>query len=298
MKSPTLVGMLVIGGLVAGAQGVSAQAVCSAPHSSPTLAGSGAGGALPPGAAWLQLSVYAQDATETFDPRGERKAFVTGAEFRTRSVFLTGALGLVRGLEVWAQVPVHRLSVDGRGGRSDGDGVGDVRLATRFGAELVGLDLPVALRVGVKVPGSEFPVDARLLPLSEGQTDVEASLEAGHLFSGRSLYVVGWIGVRWRGENTTADRTPGDELFLHGALGGAAGEWTMELAVAGLRGRAPEALGFRLANEGRRLVQLVPTVGRTVGPGHLEFTVQAPLAGRNLPAAPGFSLGYRLTRGS
>lgn len=273
--------------------GASAQAVCSAPHSSPMLSQSGAIRTLEPGSGWLQLSLYGQNATESFNPLGERKTFVAGNRFRTRSAFVTGAVGVVRGLEIWGQVPVHRLSVEGPAGSSRGNGVGDVRLAARVGSEMLGLELPIAVRAGVKLPGGDFPVDARLLPLTEGQTDIEVSVETGHAFSTLPVYAVGWLGHRWRAENATADREPGDEWFGHAAVGAGVGAFSFELGVDVLRGGAPSAQGFSLDNERRRLVLLVPTVGYDVGPGRFEATLQSPLSGRNLPAATGLSLGYR-----
>jgi hypothetical protein len=257
------------------------------------LSQSGAVQTLAPGAGWVQLSAYGQNATESFNPEGTRQPFVTGAEFRTRSAFVTAAVGVAWGAELWAQVPIHDLSVEGPGGGSRGEGVGDIRVAARIGSELFGLFVPVALRAGIKVPGSDFPVDARLLPLSEGQTDIEVSLESGRSFDGLPIYVVGWAGYRWRFENETADREPGDEFFGHAAVGGGLGRFNWELGTDVLRGRAPRAQGFSLDNEQRRLVLLVPTIGYGVGPGRLEATLQHPLSGRNLPAATGLSVGYR-----
>ncbi len=272
---------------------LAAQAICSAPHSSPTLSQSGSIGTLAPGAGWVQISGYAQNATESFNPVGDRQRFVAGSEFRTRSAFVTAAAGVTPGLELWAQIPIHRLTVDGPGGASRGNGVGDVRVATRVTADLVGSSLPLALRAGAKIPGSDFPVDARLLPLSEGQTDLELSLESGRAFEALPVYLVGWLGYRWRAENATADRDPGNEWFAHAAVGGAAGRLNWEVGTDILRGEAPRAQGFTLENEGRRLVLLVPTLGYAVGPGRLEATLQSPLSGRNLPAATGLSVGYR-----
>jgi hypothetical protein len=152
---------------------VTGQAICSAPHSSPTLAQSGAIRTMPRGAGWIQLSLSGQRATEGFNPAGARQDFIGNSEFVTRSAYLTGAYGVLKGLEVWAQLPVHRLTVDGSGGSSEGSGIGDIRAALRASPALAGLEVPVALRVGVKLPGSDFPVDPRLLPLTEGQRDLE-----------------------------------------------------------------------------------------------------------------------------
>jgi hypothetical protein len=274
-----------------------AQAICSAPHSSPSLSQSGSIKTLPPGAGWLQVSVYRQQADESFNHLGNRQPFLANGQFDTRSIFLTGAVGLTRGLELWAQLPVHNLSADAAGDNSTTTGVGDIRFAGRIGSEFFGLNVPLALRAGVKVPGSEFPVDATVLPLTEGQLDFETSLESGGKLGSLPLYVTGWVGYRWRTENQEAARTPGDEAYAHAALGALTGDFLFEVAADGLWGRAPLAQGILLVGERRRLIQLIPTVGYRAGPGRLEFTSQIPVYGRNLPSGIGMTIGYRFAWG-
>jgi hypothetical protein len=158
---------------------------------------------------------------------------------------------------------------------------------------LFGWEIPVALRLGGKQPGNDFPVDARLLPLTEGQRDLEVSLESGWAHQDLPLYLVGWLGYRWRGENTGARFEPGDERFAHVAAGGAAGRLSFQLGVDALWGLSPTEQGLVLASGRRRLVQLMPTVGAALGPGTLEVTTPIPVSGRNLPAGVGISVGYR-----
>ena len=93
-----------------------AQAICSAPHSSPTLAQSGSLSTLPQGGGWIQFSAYGQRADQFFSPSGSRQSFLANSEFTTRSAFFTGAVGILDGVEIWAQVPVHNLRVQGQGG--------------------------------------------------------------------------------------------------------------------------------------------------------------------------------------
>ena len=274
-----------------------AQAICSAPHSSPTLAQSGSVRTLPAGGGWFQLSAYGQRATQSFNPNGDRQPFLANAEFNTRSVFFTGAVGVRTGLELWAQVPVHNLDVESVGGDSRTSGVGDIRMAARLGSELMGLTLPVSLRLGAKIPGSDFPVDATILPLTEGQRDWEISLESGHRVANRSTYIMGWVGYRWREENKKAAREPGDELFASLGAGGAMGRLSWQLTGDALLGGVPLAQGFPLPGDKRRLVQLLPTLGVGVGPGRLEATGQIPIWGQNLPAGVGISVGYRISWG-
>lgn len=275
----------------------SPQAICSAPHSSPTLAQSGSIRTLPKGGGWLQVSVYGQRATRFFDPNGDRQSFLAESEFDTRSLFFTGAVGITAGFELWAQAPVHYLEVESAGGDSRTSGLGDVRIAARLGPELLGLDLPLSLRLGVKVPGSGFPVDATVLPLTEGQRDWEASLESGLRLGNSPTFIVGWLGYRWREENSDAAREPGDEVFASVAVGGILDRFSWQVTGDILWGGVPLAQGFRLPGDRRRLVQVLPTLGMKVGPGQLEASAQVPVWGKNLPAGFGGSFSYRLSWG-
>ncbi len=271
----------------------SAQAICSAPHSSPMLTQSGAIRTLPAGTGWAQVSLYGQRSSEGFDPSGDRRAFLANATFSVRSVFVTGAVGLTEGVEVWLQAPVHRLSIVGEGGSSRTFGLGDVRAAMRISPAVLDVEIPVALRAGLKIPGGDFPVLATELPLSEGQIDYEVSVESGWSPEDVPVYVVGWLGYRWRTRNDDVGYDPGEERFGHLAVGGQVGVVAFEMGVDALWGGAPVESGLVLPSAARRLVQLLPTVGSDLGPGRLEVTTPIPISGRNLPAGVGVSVGYR-----
>ncbi|MGQ0814988.1 MAG: transporter [Gemmatimonadota bacterium] len=283
--------------LAAAASAPAQAVVCNGPHSSPLLTQNGSIRTLPPGTGWVQVSVLGQRYTEFFNSRGARQDFLADASFTTQSIFATAAVGVFPGLDLWAQVPAHRLAVNAASGGSESIGIGDIRIAARFGSALVGADWPIAVRAGVKIPASEFPVDATVLPLTEGQRDWELSLESGRALGLWSLYVVGWAGYRWREEHERAARRPGDELFAHAAIGASGRAFTWELGLDALRGRPPRAQGLVLESDRRRLVQLVPTAGWRVGPGTFDVATQIPLAGRNLPTGIGISFGYRTSWG-
>jgi hypothetical protein len=288
---------VALGALAFSTGSAEAQAICSAPHSSPTMAQSGSLTTLPSGAGWFQVAGYGQQAERFFGPRGSRQPFLADSEFTTRSVFMTGAVGVITGLELWAQVPFHRLQVNSAAGSSTSAGVGDIRAAVRISPEIVGLEAPFAIRFGAKIPGSNFPVDATVLPLTEGQRDWEVALESGTSLAGLGVYTMGWIAFRWREENLKTDRHPGDEFYAHLAVGGTVAGVALELAADGLWGNAPLAQGFLLEGDKRQLIQLQPTIGFQAGPGRLEANVQIPLSGQNLPIGTGFSLGYRVSWG-
>lgn len=288
--------LIVLGAILAGPRVAAGQAICSAPHSSPTLAGGGGIGTLPAGTGWIMASLLRQSSTTIFNNLTERQQFLANGRFRTTSIYLSGGVGLMRGLDLWAQAPVHRMHYEDEGGARDRAGIGDLRIALRASPALVGLRFPIAVRAGFKAPGSSFPIDATIIPLTEGQRDLEVSIESGHAFAAAPVYVMGWLGHRWRAENAAAARRPGNERFAHLAFGGTVAGTRIELAADHLFGAPPHQLGF-VVNSPRRILQLAPTVGRRVGIGELEATAVVPLVGRNLPTGPAVSVGYRIAWG-
>jgi hypothetical protein len=253
---------------------------------------------MPPGTGWIQISGYRQVSNRYFGTSGERQAFLADGEVRTSSLYLTGAMGLARGIDAWAQLPVHDVRYADQSGARTGSGLGDPRLSLRIGSDLVGARMPLAFRAGLKLPGHDFPVDATLIPLSEGQRDWELSLESGAALHRVPVYFLGWIGYRWRQVNATADRKPGNERFAHLAAGGRIGGVQAELALELLSGQPPRYLGVELTTAARRLVQLQPTLAYPAGPGAVQITALVPLVGSNLPTGPGLSAGYRFVWGA
>jgi len=272
---------------------LAAQAICSGPHAGPGRPTSGGLSTEVPGAGWVQVTFFHHGASSFFNAAGEAQTFGAGGRVETSSVFLSGAVGLVRGADAMVQLPLHRVRFsDGSGIRSR-SGVGDPRLYLRLSPELLGIEgIPVAVRSGVKLVGAEFPVDALVIPISEGQRDWEIMLEAGHVFIELPVYVRGWAGYRWREPNETVSREPGNERFAYFAAGGPLGPIGWELAIEGLSGLTPRQQGFAIPTSRRQLVQIYPTLAAAVGPGQVELGGRVPLEGRNFPTGPAVSVGY------
>ncbi len=272
---------------------LSGQAICTGPHSSPSLSQGGSITTLPPGGGWIQLSYYRQRFEQFYNQNGERQDFLASGNFLTRSVFLTASVGVFEGLDVWAQMPVHNLGVETQNSNSSSSGVGDLRFSVRMTPELFGFEAPVGLRFGSKLPAGAFPVDATVLPLTEGQRDFQMSLESGVAFDFLPVYVAGWAGYRWRGVSEVRFYDPGNETFAHLAVGGSAAALSWEIGADAYWGGAPVVAGLPLERDARRMFQIVPTIGYSIGPGTVELSAQIPVTGRNLPSGTGFGLGYR-----
>lgn len=249
----------------------------------------------PPGEGWVSVTLYHQDTRERFDQDARERPFFNGGHAVTSALYVTGALGLVEGVDVWVQVPLLRLQFDDAVRQRDRAGIGDVRLFARAAPlRPLGLSWPVAVRGGVKLPVGDFPREggAEIIPLGEGQRDWELMLELGHSFHPRPLYVTGWVGYRWREEDEELLRDYGDERFFFVQVGGTLGRLGARLQVEGLDGLTPEIEGVTLASARRELLEITPVVSWAVGPGSVEGGVRIPVHGRNLPAGETVLVGY------
>ena len=297
--TPRLLAALTVAIFSAAPASAAAQAFCSAPHSAPSLSTSGSITTLQPGTGWVLATLHRVRSNELYGSDGETLRFLGSGEATTTSVFLTGAIGVMWGVELWAQVPIHALNFDDVTGTRKRTGLGDPRVSLRVGSELFSYDVwPVSIRAGIKFPGSEFPIDVSVLPLTEGQMDYEVAVESGWSFGSLPLYALGWVGYRWRTEDAASEIKPGNERYAHLGLGGLLGSVRLEVALDALDGEAPSRSGLVLPVSARRLLQLTPTIGWSVGAGSLEIGAQIPISGRNLPTGSGVSIGYLLPWGT
>lgn len=246
-----------------------------------------------PGRGWIDVTLYHQDTREAYGVDGEVRRMFTEGHAVSTSLFVTGAIGLFRGVDAWAQVPYSRLEFTDLAGRRLRTGIGDSRLYLRVRpTEYFDVSLPLAIRGGVKAPVGDFAVNSEVIPLGDGQTDWEIMAEVGHSFHPFPAYVNGWIGYRWREKNEETLQDFGDEVFFLAQAGGNAGDVLFQLVVEGFDGGTPRIEGFEVPTASRSLFQVTPTLGYEIGPGAAKAGARIPLAGENLPAGTAFVFGY------
>lgn len=262
-----------------------------------------------PGTGWAQVQVSHQQTQDGFDREGD-VVDLTPAQEKGQSIIttarFTGALGLVRGIDAWVDVPYRRQEFNAsRTEDLTNTGFGDPRVYLRAGPSLFGIrtmPVAIALRGGVKFTSGNFNVSSEAISLSEGQRDWELLLELGKSLRPWPVYVQGWAGYRWRERNDEIGRDPGNEGLFYLAAGGSVRHFQWKLAVDGLFGETSTRLaaGTPLEVPARELVQIIPTVGWQIGPGALQAKARFPVHGQStranqLPASPTAVIGYFLS---
>lgn len=252
-----------------------------------------------PGEGWVEAAVFYHDTQRTYDQRGTERDIFAGGRAITRSIFFTAVTGVWDGVDIWVQIPVHSLRFDDAGGERVSRGLGDPQGFVRVGPGLFDAlpDWPVALRGGVKLDGGSFDVDAEIIPLGEGQMDWELILELGRSFHPLPFWTAGWVGHRWRRENTETLRKPGDEWFWLWSVGGEVGPVGWKVTLEGLRGDPWIIQTLEIRSARRSLDQFFVEVDYGLGPGRLSAGIRSPFRGRNLPSGTALTAGYFLRFG-
>ena len=235
--------------------------------------------------------MYYLDTREEFSRTGEVRNIRLDGHVQTASSFLTVALGILPGVDIWVQPSYHRLEFADLEGTRISWGFGDTRVYVRTAPlRLLGSDFPFAIRAGTKLP-TDFESGTNLIPLGDGQRDWEVLAEVGHSFWPRPFYAQGWAGYRWR-EAKDDGGDFGNERFFNVSFGGGGDVLGFKIQFEGWYGGAFTTRGLLGAGEKREMVRLYPSLLVTAGPGQVELGSRIPLAGQSLATGPEMVVGY------
>lgn len=186
---------------------------------------------LPKGVAWTKLSYFSQQTREWYsahrqwvageivDP-GVRTRYNFEGRYDSHAAFFEAVYGASERLDIGVQIPyfAQRYADQTRDQSLSATGLGDVRATVKL--RLVERPLVFAVQGGVKMPTGDFRNVDGLIPVGEGQWDVDVAFAAGRSFWPRALYANAEGGYRLRRTNSQIDRDPGDEWFCSAEVGG------------------------------------------------------------------------------
>ena len=255
----------------------------------PTHADAGAW-VLPRGRANVQVAFLHQDTTDRYFLDGDRIPYFFEGRSRTSAVYVDARYGLTNRIEAMLQVPFFRVRFDDLSDDRQSSGLSDVRFGVRY--NLLKDSPVVTLDARVKFPTGTFINDAEVVPVGEGQWDLDLAGEVAHSFWPRPFYVNGRAGYRFRGPNEESGIDFGDEVFwlVEGGYAVTA-RIGLKLVARGLHGQEGTSFGLAIATLKREAVYLEPgLVIRASRSWIVEFAVPFTVAGQNWPAGPVFSL--------
>ena len=243
------------------------------------------------GKLWVKTAAFWQKTDMRFDVNGEKTPWLGGTgESDARALYTDFIVGLHQRVDFWLQVPFFDLRFTDATSDLRTVGFGDIRGWIRWQyAQLGGTAL--AIRAGAKAPIGDSPLDAQIIPVGEGQWDLEGFAEIGHSFWPVPAYAELWLGYRVRFEDEESRRNPGNEVvFLAEAGINPTPSTFIKTTLDGFRGDNFIVEGVKTQNK-REITNLQFSGAVRIGQFWPEFGIRIPLAGREFPAGIQYVFG-------
>lgn len=246
------------------------------------------------GRAWIKTAFLWQRTEQRFDESGERTDWFGSGRSDARAVFTDIIVGVHPRLDVWAQIPYFDLRFDNVADSLRTTGFGDIRAWLRWNFLTLGNgSTPVALRLGAKAPIGSSPLDAQIIPVGDGQWDLEAFGEVGHSFWPLPAYGEVWLGYRARSRDDARLKDPGNEFVFLAEFGvSPTGRTLLKATFDGFSGGTWVVEGVETASRRRIMSLQITGAARLVRRIWTEVGVKLQLRGRNFPAGPQFVGGF------
>ncbi len=242
---------------------------------------------------WVKSAFFWQQTTEEYDAAGNRRERIDRGEANSRAVFTDVIIGLHPKVDLWIQIPFLDLRFTSIAEDLRSTGIGDLRAWVRWQPLNLGRgSTPIAVRAGAKAPLGFAPLDVTIVPLGEGQWDLELFGEIGHSFWPTPVYAELWLGYRARFANNTTFKDPGGEFVFLGEVGGNPTSWSLlKATIDGFVGRNWIVEGVETGTSRRVLTLQAEAAVRLPGAVWIEGGGRFPLSGQNFPAGPQLVVG-------
>ena len=230
---------------------------------------------------------------------GQRVPFPFNGESQVTAVYIDFNYGLTDGLELRVQIPYFAIEFKdlANSERPKSTAVGDIR----FGARYRFLTNPFVstLRVEAKAPTGFFNKDSEVVPIGDGQWDLEFMGQFGRSLWPVPAYVNLDVGYRLRFAPDIATSTiePGNEFFFRGEGGyNVLKNLLLKVALTGLYSEKFVVENLTILDSQRRVLFFEPGIYLKVKENlAFESSIQFSLSGKNYTAGQVFNLGASYT---
>lgn len=230
---------------------------------------------------------------------GQRVDFPFDGESELTAVFVDVHYGLFDPLEIYLQVPFFDiqftdLASPQRPGTSD---IGDVRFGVKY--RFLATPLVASLSVQAKAPTGFLNKDAEIIPVGDGQWDLELIGQFGKSLWPVQSYLNLDLGyrIRFAPALETSSVEPGNEFFFRGEAGyNVLENLVVKFALSGLYGDPFKNHSFDtpfdIPESEREVLYVEPGISLQVVRGlAFETSVQVSVSGKNYLAGEVFNVG-------
>ncbi len=236
---------------------------------------------------------------DQFWRNGERAPYFFNGPGESNAVYMDIWYGLTDRFELQLQLPYFDIAFedDVNPDRPSSQGLGDVRFGLRY--RIPFKPIVTTFRIGAKAPTGFFNKDSEVVPIGDGQWDLEVSADFGRSFWPLPAYANLSVGYRFRFEPDlqTTNLDPGDEFWFRAETGvKVRNNLEIKTLVEGFWGQEFTALfedsNLEINNSERRILYFKPGVGWMIFDAlEFEFSAMFSLSGKNYPAGKIYILG-------
>ncbi len=226
---------------------------------------------------------------------GQRVPFAFDGESRFTGLFADVNYGLTDEIEFDLQIPFFDIAFtdDVNPLRPKTADIGDIRFGLRYRY----LSSPVVstLAIAAKAPTGFFNKDAEVVPIGDGQWDLEFMGEFGKSLWPAPAYLNLDLGyrIRFAPDIATSNRDPGNEFFFRGEGGyHLFNSLLFKIAVNGLYGAKFIQSNLAIQDSQRQVLYFESGVFWTIKkPLAFDASIQYTLSGKNFPAGAVYNVG-------
>lgn len=234
---------------------------------------------------------------------GERIPYFFDGEVESNAIYIDVWYGLTDRIELQFQAPFFDIAFrdDVNPDRPSTQDIGDIRFGVRY---RIPFDPVVtSIRIGAKAPTGFFNKDAEVVPVGDGQWDLELKADLGRSFWPVPLYANVNLGYRIRFEPDieTSNLAPGNELTFGAEMGySLLDNLLLKTGLSGFSGEEFVALfpnsELQLQDSDRRIIYadsgIIWNIRESLA---FELSVRISLAGKNYPAGQIYGTGVSYT---